>query len=66
MNNGSPNIIGNVEDGLAGHTDPVHSYLSLNTVNKDEQMSVEAPSNEFKDITGSLMRYRRNNSKTRP
>ena len=65
MNNDGPNIIGNVEDPQAVQTDPVHSYPSLNNINKDEQMSVEAPLNEYKDITGSLMRSRRSKSKTR-
>ena len=65
MNNDGPNIIGNVDDPQAVHTDPVHSYPSLNNMNKDEQMSGEGALNDFKDITGSLMRSRRNNSKTR-
>ena len=60
-----PNIIGNVEDVQAPHTDPALSYLSLNNLNKDEQMSMEAAANEFKDITGSLVRTRRTNSKSR-
>ena len=65
MNTGGPNIIGNVEDVQAPHTDPALSYPSLNNLNKDEQMSVEAAANDFKDITGSLVRTRRTNSKSR-
>ena len=64
-NTGVPNIIGNVEDVQAAQADAAHSYPSLNNVNKDEQMSVGGDSSQFKDITGSLQRTRRNNSKTR-
>ena len=61
-NTGVPNIIGNVEDVQAAQADAAHSYPSLN---KDEQMSAGGESSQFKDITGSLQRPRRNNSKTR-
>ena len=60
-----PNIIGNVEDAQSVRIEADQSYPGLNTVIKEEQMSVGGDSAQFKDITSSLTRTRRNNSKSR-
>ena len=65
VNTTGPNIIGNVEDVQPIQSASGQQYPSLSNVNKDEQMSVGGESSQFKDITGSLMRTRRNNSKSR-
>ena len=62
---GSPNIIGNVEDLQSARVEADQSYSAMNTVIKEEQMSVGGDSSQFKDITPNLLRTRRNNSKSR-
>ena len=63
VNTTGPNIIGNVEDAQPIQSASGQLYPSLSSMNKEEQMSVGGDSSQFKDITGSLMRTRRNNSK---
>ena len=60
-----PNIIGNVEDVQSARVEADQSYPALNSVIKEEQMSVGGDSSQFKDITPNLLRTRRNNSKSR-
>ena len=60
-----PNIIGNVEDVQSARVEADQSYPALNTVIKEEQMSVGGDSSQFKDITPNLLRTRRNYSKSR-
>ena len=62
---GGTNIIGNVEDVQAPQTDHALSFASLNMGPKDEPMSGQAASNEFKDISGSLKYSKRTGSKSR-
>ena len=65
LNDGTPNIIGNVEDISTPQLDPAHPYPSVNAMNKDDQMSAGGDSTQFKDITGTLVRNRRTKSKNR-
>ena len=65
LNNGIPNVIGNVEDTPTPQFVPSQAYSPLNTVNKEDQMSMDAESSQFKDITSNLTRPRRNKSKNR-
>ena len=61
----SPNTIGDVEDAQSVRFEADQSYPGLNTVIKEEQMSMGDDSAQFKDITSTLTRTRRNNSKSR-